>query len=110
MSAKRGQDCWVEDFSILLRRDAIRSIRRGPGYKVLTGSKLAVSLWLTIVAIAAGALGGLLVSSALWTSFYYIPAWIAGLIAISIIFGRLTVARAGAKWAFLRAGASSGEC
>ena len=101
MSARRGQDCWVEDFSIVLRRDAIRSIGSGPAYEIFTGSKLAVSLWLAMVAIAAGALGGLLVSSALWSSFYYIPAWIAGVIAISMIFWRLGVARAGAPVGFL---------
>jgi len=101
MSAKRGPDSWVEDFSIVLRRDAIRSIRGSPGYEVFIGSKLAVSLWLGIVALAAGALGGVLVSGALWTAFYYIVGWIAGVTLISIAVWRLTNAWAGAAIRFL---------
>lgn len=101
MSAKRGPDSWVEDFSIVLRRDAIRSIRGGPSYEVFVGSKLAVSLWLAIVALAAGALGGILVSGALWNAFYYIVAWIAGVIAISVAVWLLTKAWAGAAISFL---------
>ena len=110
MGAKRGPDSWVEDFSIVLRRDAIRSIRGGPGYEVFLGSKLAVSLWLGMVALAGGALGGLLASGALWTTFHYIVAWIAAVIAIPIAVWRLTVAWAGAAVGFLAGWCISGEC
>ncbi|HJQ61173.1 MAG TPA: hypothetical protein VJ890_29980 [Vineibacter sp.] len=101
MGAEREPDSWIEDFSIVLRRDAIRTLRGNPGYEVFIGSKVAVSLWLAIVALAAGALGGVLVSGALWASFYYVLAWIAGLIAISIAAWRLTVAWMGAPVGFL---------
>jgi tetratricopeptide (TPR) repeat protein len=53
------------------------------------------------VAATAGALGGVLVSGALWTSFYYAFAWLAAIVAISIVVWRLTTVWAGAPVAFL---------
>ena len=57
--AKQGES-WLEDFSIVLRPDAIRSMRQNPEFDVFTGSKLLAGLWISVIAALAGALGGML--------------------------------------------------
>lgn len=83
MAKVRIRGDWIEDFSILLRRDAIRRIRGGPDFEVFTGSKIVAAVWLGAVACVAGALGGLLVSAALWESFLYPLLWLVVVAGVS---------------------------
>jgi len=59
MGRSRIEDGWLEDFSIVLRPDAIRSLQRKPGFEVFAGSKVLADLWLAAVAASAGALAGM---------------------------------------------------
>lgn len=67
MGRLRSEDSWLEDFSILLRPDVIRSMRRKPDFDVFTGSKVLAGLWIAAVAALAGAVGGMLVGPELLT-------------------------------------------
>jgi hypothetical protein len=49
-----------------ITRRGILSLRSDPDLELYTGSKLLASLWLAVVAGMAGALGGIVVSGALW--------------------------------------------
>ena len=79
--AARERDGWLGDFSFVLSRDHFRSVRRDRQYEVFSGSKPLAFLWLVVVAAAGGALGGTLVSGALWGPWWQVPAWIAALVA-----------------------------
>jgi tetratricopeptide (TPR) repeat protein len=78
--AARERDVWLADFSLVLSKDHFRSIRRDPQYEVFSGSKPLAFVWLVVVAAAGGALGGTLVSGALWGPWWQVPAWIAALV------------------------------
>ena len=92
---------WLEDFSILLTRHGIRSLSRDPDLELFTGSKFLASLWLAAVAGIAGALGGLVVSGALWAFLLYPAIWLAAVVAVSIIAWQVTNRLAGRAAAFL---------
>ena len=79
----RERDVWLGDFSLVLSRDHLRSVRRDREYEVFSGSKPLAFLWLVVAAAAGGALGGTLVSGALWGPWWQAPAWIAVLAAAS---------------------------
>src|SRR5689334_24633953 len=101
MAAKPNQNDWIEDFSILLTRPAIRRQRSDPDLEQLTGSKPLASLWLGAVACVAGALGGLLPTSALWASVLYPVAWLVVVVVLWIAVVRLTTPMAGSAVGFL---------
>ena len=109
--AARERDVWLGDFSFVLSRDHFRSVRRDREYEVFSGSKPLAFLWLVVVAAAGGALGGTLVSGALWGPWWQVPAWIAALVAARNrrLLDRLAPfpARRSASW---RGGACSGAC
>jgi len=99
--AKQGES-WLEDFSIVLRPDAIRSMRQNPEFDVFTGSKLLAGLWISVVAALAGAVGGMLAGpellSRVWPTF-------VGLLVVGpllwVAIDRATRAMFGASIAFL---------
>ena len=80
----RARDGWLGDFSLVLSREHFRSVRRDQQYEVFSGLKPLAFLWLVVVAAVGGALGGTLVSGALWGPWWQVPAWIATLGAASI--------------------------
>ena len=98
---KQGES-WLEDFSIVLRPDAIRSIRNNPEFDVFTGSKLLAGLWISAVAALAGAVSGMLAGPELlgrvWPTF-------VGLLIVGpllwVAIDRATRAMFGASIAFL---------
>src|ERR1700752_4205462 len=92
---------WLEDFSILLTRHGIRSLSRDPDLELYDGSKLLASGWLAAVAGIAGALGGLVVSGALWAFLLYPAIWLVAVIVVSIIAWQVTNRLAGRAAAFL---------
>ena len=99
--AKQGES-WLEDFSIVLRPDAIRSMRQNPEFDVFTGSKLLAGLWISVIAALAGALGGMLAGpellSRVWPTF-------VGLLVVGpllwVAIDRATRAMFGASIAYL---------
>ena len=82
--AARNHDIWLGDFSLVLSKDHFRSVRRDPEYEAFSGSKPLAFLWLVVAAVAGGALGGTLVSGALWGPWWQVPAWIAALVATAV--------------------------
>lgn len=99
--SKRG-DSWLEDFSIVLRPDAIRSMRRNPEFDVFTGSKLLAGLWISAVAALAGAMGGMLVGPELLGRVW--PTFVGLLVvgpALWVAIDRSTRAMFGASIAYL---------
>jgi Tfp pilus assembly protein PilF len=58
MGRSRDRESWLEDFSIVLRPDVIRSTLRKPDFEVFAGSKVLAGLWLAAIAASAGALAG----------------------------------------------------
>ena len=102
MGRSRDEDSWLEDFSIVLRPDAIRSLRRKPGFEVFTGSKIAAGLWIAAVAALAGAVGGVLAGPELlkrvWPTF--VGLMVVGPI-LWVVIDRSTRAIFGAPIAFL---------
>jgi tetratricopeptide (TPR) repeat protein len=101
MGAGRDKYDWIEDFSILITRQGILSLSRDPDLEIYTGSKLLASLWLAAVAGMAGALGGVLVSGALWAFLLYPVVWLLVVAATSIIVWQVTIRLAGSAVAFL---------
>ena len=101
--ARSGKaDDWLEDFSIILRSDAIRRMRRKPEFEVFTGSKILAGLWIAIVAALAGAFGGMLVGPELLPRIW--PTFVGALIVGPIIWiaiDRSTRALFGAPIAYL---------
>ena len=65
-------------------KNYFRSVRRDQQYEVFSGSKPLAFLWLVVAAAAGGALGGTLVSGALWGPWWQVPAWIAALVVAAI--------------------------
>ena len=99
--AARERDTWLGDFSFVLSRDHFRSVRRDPQYEVFSGSKPLAFVWLVVVAAAGGALGGTLVSGALWGPWWQVPAWIAILGATAIAVYWPTLALSGQPLSFM---------
>ena len=81
----RERDGWLDDFSLVLSKEHFRSIRRDQQYEVFSGSKPLAFLWLVVAAATGGVLGGTLVSGALWGPWWQVPAWIAILVAASVV-------------------------
>ena len=101
MAAKRERDPWLEHFSLVLTQDALRSMRRDPKFEAFAGSKPLAVLWLVVVATIAGALGGTLVSGALWRSLLQVPLWLAVTVAVWFAVRRPTLAMSGQPLGFL---------
>jgi hypothetical protein len=99
--AARERDGWLSDFSLVLSREHFRSVRRDPEYEVFSGSKPLALLWLVVVAAVSGALGGTLVSGALWGPWWQVPAWIAVLVATATIVVAPTLALSGQPLGFI---------
>ena len=103
MAARSTADDWLEDFSIVLTRYAMRSNRRDPKFEVFAGSKPLSILWLSAISAIAGAFGGTLVSGALWHSLLQIPLWLAAMIVFCIAVRKATLLVTGSYLAFLAA-------
>jgi tetratricopeptide (TPR) repeat protein len=101
MGSEADKFDWIEDFSILITRQGIRSLSRDPDLELFTGSKLLASLWLAVVAGMAGMAGGLLVSRGLWAFLLYPAAWLVAVVAASILVWQVTRRLAGSAVAFL---------
>jgi hypothetical protein len=99
--AARARDVWLGDFSLVLSRNHLRSVRRDPQYEVFSGSKPLSFVWLVVAGAAGGALGGTLVSGALWGPWWQVPAWIAALVATAIAVVRPTLAFSGQPLGFM---------
>ena len=99
--AARARDVWLGDFSLVLSREHFRSVRRDREYEVFSGSKPLAFLWLVVAAVAGGALGGTLVSGALWGPWWQVPVWIAVLVAASIAVVWPTLAVSGQPLGFM---------
>lgn len=99
--ATRGRDSWLEDFSHVLKRDSIRSLRRRPEYEVFTGPKWALLPWLSLIATISGAFGGTLVSASLWSRWWQVPLWLAALAGFAFVVRRVTMTIAGQPIGFL---------
>ncbi len=95
MAKREREEGWLEDFSYILDRDAMRIERGSDKYDVFTGSKPLASLWLAAVAATGGALGGTLVSGALWDRWVHLPLWLAVTIALCVVIRRLTLSISG---------------
>src|SRR5262245_38046233 len=76
-----ADDDWLGDFSLVLSKDHFQSVRGGPDYEAFSGSKPLAFLWLTVAAAAGGALGGTMVSGALWGPWWQVPVWVVALVA-----------------------------
>jgi tetratricopeptide (TPR) repeat protein len=94
-------DDWLEDFSIVLTRDAMRGNRRDPKFEVFAGSKPLSILFLAVIAAVAGAFGGTLVSGALWHGWLQVPIWLAAMIAFCLAVRRSALELSGPYLAFL---------
>ena len=93
---------WLEDFSIVLQPDAIRSMRNNPEFDVFTGSKLLAGLWIAAVAALAGAVGGMLAGPELLSRVW--PTFVGALFVgplLWVTIDRATRAMFGASIAFL---------
>ncbi len=101
MGIDRDRYAWIDDFSIVLRRDAIRRKAGDPAFEFYTGSKIAASFWLAIVSCIAGMLGGLLPSGILWSSFIYPAAWLFVVVGVGFAVTLLTIRLAGRSIVFL---------
>jgi|GEM_PF-5402514 len=102
MGRSRDEDGWLEDFSIVLRPDVIRSTLRKPGFEVFTGSKVLAGFWLAAVAATAGALAGIGAGPELLSRVW--PTFVVLLIvgpAMWVAVDRSTRAMFGASIAYL---------
>ena len=102
MGRAQRTDSWLEDFSIVLRPDVIRSMRRRPEFEVFTGSKVLAGLWIAAVAALAGAIGGMLAGPELLARVW--PTFVGLLFvgpALWVAIHRLTRAMFGAPIAYL---------
>jgi tetratricopeptide (TPR) repeat protein len=104
MGAKRTP-AWLEDFSIVLTRHAMRGYRSAPEFEVFAGSKPLSILWLAAIAALAGAFGGTLVSGALWFpllhALWKVPLWLAALVGFCIATRWAALKQTGSYLAFL---------
>lgn len=101
MSKPRKRERWLENFGYILTADEMRSKRQDYVYEVFAGSKPLAWLWLAGVAVLGGALGGTLVSGALWRSFVQVPLWLGATTVTGFFIRRATLAVAGPPLAFL---------
>ena len=101
MANKRTYDGWLDDFSHVLTRKAVEGNRRGPGFEVFAGSKPLAVAWLAIISAIAGALGGTLVSGALWSFWLQVPLWLVAVVVFCIVVWKATTAFSGQYLAFL---------
>src|SRR5262245_42149229 len=101
MASKGTADDWLEDFSIVLTRDAMQVSRQDQKFEVFAGSKPLSILWLAVVSAVAGAVGGTLVSGALWHSLVQVPLWLAAMIVFCIAVRKATLLVSGPYLAFL---------
>jgi hypothetical protein len=99
--AARERNVWLGDFSFVLSKDHFRSVRRDPEYEVFSGSKLLAFFWLVVVAAAGGALGGTLVSGALWGPWWPVLTWIATVVGTAIAVYWPTLALSGPPLSFM---------
>ncbi len=99
--APRKPGVWLSDFSFVLSKDHFRSVRRDPEFEVFSGSKPLALLWLAVAAAAGGALGGTLVSGALWAPWWQVPMWTAALVATAIAVYWPTFALSGPPLSFM---------
>ncbi len=84
---------WLETYSLVLTPDAIRSMRRDPDFEAMTGSKWAAFPWLALIAVPAGALGGLSVSGALWSRWWQVPLLLLVLVLFAVAVHKATSKR-----------------
>ena len=96
-----SSDRWLEDFGYVLTADEMRSKRQSYEFEVFAGSKPLAGSWLAVVAALGGALGGTLVSGALWRSLVHAPVWLIVTTVAGILTRRATMAVSGAPLAFL---------
>ena len=102
VSRPKHADSWLEDFSIVLRPDAIGSMRRNPEFDFFTGSKLLAGLWISAVAALAGAVGGMLAGPELFSRVW--PTFVGLLVVGPVLWvaiDRSTRAMFGASIAYL---------
>lgn len=102
MARSVDHDSWLEDFSIILRPEAIQRIRRRPEFEIFTGSKVLAGLWIAGVATLAGALGGVIAGPELLTRVW--PSFVGLLVlgpAIWVALHRLTRSTFGGPIAYL---------
>ena len=102
----RNHPGWLEDYSIVLTRQAMHSYRRNPEfYEIFAGSKPLSILWLAVVTALAGAFGGTLVSGALWLpllhALWQVPLWLAVMVGFCIVTRWATLKVSGPYIAFL---------
>src|SRR5687767_2435272 len=90
--ATSERDDWLEDFGLVLQPKAILRLRREPEYEYFSGSKYRALPWLAVVAPVFGALGGLLVSGALWNRWWLVLAWLP--VATFVLAAMLWLTRA----------------
>ena len=96
-----SSDRWLEDFSYVLTADEMRLKRQSYAFEVFAGSKPLACAWLAAVIALGGALGGTLVSSALWRSFVQVPLWPVATTLAGILVRRATLAVSGSALGFL---------
>jgi tetratricopeptide (TPR) repeat protein len=99
--AAHDRDAWLGDFSLVLSRHHFQSVRRDPQYEVFSGSKPLAFLWLVVAASTGGALGGTLVSGALWGPWWQVPAWVGTVVATAIAVYWSTRALSGQPLSFM---------
>jgi tetratricopeptide (TPR) repeat protein len=92
---------WLEDFSYVLTAEEMRSRRLNYAYEVFAGSKPLAWAWLVAVVVLGGALGGTLVSGALWRSLIQVPLWPLVTTLVGVLIRRATLAVSGSALAFL---------
>ena len=101
MSKGTAAHGWLEDFGYVLTARAMASKRQDYEYEVFAGSKPLAWAWLATVAVLGGALGGTLVSGALWRSLVQVPLWPVVTTFVGVLIRRTTLAVSGSALAFL---------
>jgi tetratricopeptide (TPR) repeat protein len=94
---------WLEDLGYVLTADEMRRRRSDYAYDVFAGSKPLAWAWLAFIAALGGALGGTLVSGALWGSLLQVPVWLAITVVACILVRRATLTVSGTALATLAA-------
>jgi tetratricopeptide (TPR) repeat protein len=92
MSKPSKREPWPEDFGYVLTADDMRLKRQDYASGVFAGSKPLAWTWLCAVAVLGGALGGTLVSGALWRSLVQVPLWLGVSSVTGLIIRRATLA------------------
>lgn len=96
-----SSDRWLEDFSYILTADDMRLKRQSYAFEVFAGSKPLACAWLAAVVALGGALGGTLVSAALWRSLAQVPLWPLVTTLAGVLVRRATLAVSGSALGFL---------